>query len=74
MGDHPMYNGDLLTIRVNGTAQQPQASFPNSLPPRPSFEQDLRKVEECEIGSRFAVEVTATDTLNREDYGETSIR
>jgi len=69
-----MYYGDLLTIRVSGTAQTPQATFPISLPPRPSFEQDLRKIEESEIGSRFAVEVTATDTLNREDFSENSIR
>jgi len=69
-----MFSGKLLTIRVAGEPQNPPASFPKTLPLRPSFEQDLRHIDETEIGARFAVEVTATDTMNREDFSKLSIR
>jgi len=73
MGEHPTYTGELLTIRVSGPPGN-TTNFPDTLQTRSSFERDLRGVDECNVGARFAVEVTATNTLNRENYSKHSIR
>ena len=72
MGDHPTFNGLLMTIEVIGEAKNDP--LPQTLPSLPSFLRDLRSISESEIDARFAVEVTATDSLNREDFAENYIR
>ena len=72
MGNHPIFNGLLLTINVTGDVMNDP--LPETLPPLPYFLSDLQSISENEIGARFAIEVTGTDTLNREDYMENYIR
>ena len=72
LGDHPTFTGLLMTIDVTGYAKN--YSLPDTLPALPSFLRDLRSIPESEIDARFVVEVTGTDSLNREDYVEQNIR
>lgn len=62
-----MYNGVLMTLEVNQGRRQFIERFP-SLPRRPSFLRDLQSIPNHDIGSRFAVEITPTNTVNREDF------
>lgn len=41
---------------------------PDKLPKLPDFLNDLRNISESEIAGRFTIEVTPTDSMNREDY------
>ena len=72
LGDHPKFNGLLMTIEVTGDAIN--ADLPTDLPSLPPFLRDLRSIPASEIDARFAVEITATETLNREDFEEDNIR
>ena len=51
-----------MTIVVEGDV------MPATLPPLPYYFNDLSQVSEDEISGRFTVEVTPTDTMNREDF------
>ncbi|CAK8689527.1 unnamed protein product [Clavelina lepadiformis] len=73
MGEHPSFNGTLLTLVVNGS-EVLNSAMPSTLPSRPSYASDLRDVTEKDIDSRFVVEVTPTDTIGREDFSESNIR
>ncbi|XP_078492349.1 laccase-like [Ciona intestinalis] len=66
MGEHPTSIGTFMTIRVTGVRRS--SSLPTTLPQRQNFVSDLRQVTQENIKGRFVVEVTPTDTLNREDY------
>lgn len=62
LGEHPMFEGTLMTINVVGDV------MPVTLPTLPSFLGDLQGVPDEEISGRFTVEVTPTDTMGREDF------
>jgi len=72
LGDHPRFSGLLMSIEVAGDSMDDP--LPQTLPSLPSFLRDLQSISENEISARFAVEVTATDSLNREDYVQNNIR
>nr|XP_018667701.1 putative multicopper oxidase GMC1 isoform X1 [Ciona intestinalis] len=67
LGEHPSFNGTLMTLNVTGTNQR-NSTLPTALPQRPDFVSDLRNVAQESVKSKYVVEVTPTDTLNREDY------
>jgi len=73
IGEHPTFTGDLLTLRVTGTKKS-VPEFPATLPKRPHFLEDLLSVKNEDISGRFAVEITPSNTLNREPFSESSIR
>ena len=59
---------------INVLESQADDPVPSVLPPLPYFLPDLLSVDDCDVGGRFVVEVTATDTLNREDFALDNIR
>lgn len=73
LADHPKFEGILMTINVTESSSE-EKNFPTSLPSLPPFLPDLRSISEKDIEGRVAVEVTATDSLNREDYLENNFR
>ena len=70
MGDHPVFEGDLMSVDVTAADDSVSADrMPSGpLPSLPGFVTDLRDVKDEEISGRFTVEVTPTDTMGREDY------
>nr|XP_026690240.1 uncharacterized protein LOC100175585 isoform X2 [Ciona intestinalis] len=68
MGEHPTASGTFMTMNVTGTKQT--SVFPTTLPQREDFVSDLREVAQESLKGHFVVEVTPTDTLNREDYSK----
>merc|ERR1712136_552598 len=68
LGEHPHFDGLLMTLNVEGEAVDVDDYTLPQLPSLPSFFDDLTSIPEEEIAGRFAVEVTSSDTMNREDY------
>lgn len=65
-----MYTGVLAN--VTATSDGTTNTFTGSLPAKPSYLADLQTKTENELGGRFAVEITPTTTLNREDFSHAS--
>lgn len=68
LGDHPSFNGLLMTLNVVGDAADKEEVPPPQLPKLPDFFDDLRRVSDDEIAGRFAVEINAASSMNREHY------
>jgi len=67
LGEHPMYNGVMMTLNVTGNDVTEEFTLPK-LPQLPWFYDDLMDVPADQIAGRFAVEVTPGDSMNREDF------
>ena len=63
LGEHPHFDGLLMTLNVEGEAVDVDDFTLPQLPSLPSFFDDLRSIPEEEIAGRFAVEVTSSDTI-----------
>lgn len=67
LGGLPMYVGNLVTLNVTGDLVSENGQTPK-LPPLPEFLSDLRNVPDEDIAGRFAIEITPTNTINREAF------
>lgn len=68
LGDHPSFNGVVMTLNVIGDTADTEEVTPPSLPKLPGFLDDLRSVPDSEIAGRFAVEINPQSMVNREHY------